>query len=240
MAAPDVLALLDRDWRSYRSSATARRALRRWKVCDSAFDRVSEVEDVVTVARGPRSEGSDEILRALLVMAPHDPAAARVALQTLVPGLAGVVRTYRVRWGREETASMVVAAAFERVLRYSCRRKGSPMGNLVRDVRHDLYELRLKEVALETSLAKSVALLDPARRSPVESGGAADELGSVLTDAADKGVIGRRQAQLIYRRRVLGVSTQTLAEAEGLRPCTIRKHRRQAELALVASIRNVA
>lgn len=240
MTGADVLGLLDQDWRSYRTSPAARRGLRRWKRCDASFDRVADLDDVVTIARGPRSRGSDEILHALLVMAPTDPVAARVALQTLVPGLAGVARTYRPRWGREETASMVVAAAFERVLRYSCQRPGSPMGNLVRDVRHDLYELRLKEVALETALANAGANRRPGEPSPVDGGAAADELGAVLAEALEKGIIGRRQAQLIYRRRVLGVSTQSLAEAEGLRPCTIRKHRRQAELVLVASIREAA
>lgn len=240
MAGSDVLGLLDQDWQSYRRSTTALREFRRWKKCDTSFDRVSDLEEVIAVARGPRSQGSDEILHALLVMAPVHPVAARVALQTLVPGLAGVVRTYRPRWGREETASMVVTAAFEKVVRYPCQRPGSPMGNLVRDVRHDLYELRLKEVALETALTNARAGRLPAAPSPVDTGTAAEELGSVLTEALANGVIGRRQAQLIYRRRVLGVSTQTLAEAEGLRPCTIRKHRREAERVLVASIREVA
>lgn len=240
MAGSDVLGLLDQEWQSYKGSREARGGLRRWKECDESFDLIHDLDAVVTTARGPRSEGSDEILLALLMMAPTDPVAARVALQAIVPGLGGVARTYRLRWGREETASMAVAAAYERVLRYSYHRPGSPMGNLVRDVRHDLYELRLKEVAQDAALSKVRADHQSGERTSVDTEPPAEELVSVLADAVGMGVIGRRQAQLIYRRRVLGVSTQTLAEAEGLQPCTIRKHRREAEQVLVASMRAVA
>lgn len=240
MGVHDVFDLLDQEWLSYRHSRGARNALRRWKEDGSSFNLLDDLDAVVRAARGPRAHGADEILLGLVTKAPTDPVAARVALQTIVPGLAGVARTYRLRWGREETGAMVVAAAFERVVRYSCHRPGSPMGNLVLDVRHDLYELRLKEVALETALAEIRFQDISGDFSPSDKRAPAEELASVLEDAVTNGAIRGRQASLIYRRRVLGVSTDTLAEAEGLRPCTIRKHRREAERALVASARQVA
>lgn len=88
----------------------------------------------------------------LITVGRDDPDARRVVLQTVVPGLAGVTRAYSRRWGWNEAADMAVTAAIERIATYPLRRTSVPAANIVRDVRHQLYLTRLREVAREAVL----------------------------------------------------------------------------------------
>jgi DNA-directed RNA polymerase specialized sigma24 family protein len=54
----------------------------------------------------------------------------------------------------------------------------------------------------------------------------------LVEDGVSSGTITPRGARLILLHRVLGIRTTDIAEAEGRRPCTVRKHRQQAEAAL--------
>lgn len=228
---PDLFSSLDDEWANFSRSIEGQRALRRMQLRTAL-----PFKDLPALVQALRSrtdpDARDRLLHQVIRLAATDRDARRVVLQALIPGLVGVARSYRLRWGRDDADSMVVAAAWERIANYPLNRM-RPAVNIIRDVQHDMHKARLREVALETVAAELSTLHQlPVLPEALARQPASDELLELVTDAVDEGTISLRGARLILLHRVVGVRTEDIARAEGRRPCTVRKHRQQAEAAL--------
>jgi hypothetical protein len=233
----DLFAALDRDWAEFSGSLEGSQALRRWRQRCPELRGFADLPALVAALRcRAHPDARDRLLVALIRLAATDHHARRAVLQVLVPGLVSVARAYGRRWGREEAESMVVAAALDRIASYPSKRMARPAANIVGDVRHSLYEARLREVALEAALGEPAALEEAQGCEAVASEpSASEELLDVVSYAVGEGTISLREGRLIVLHRILGVRTADIASAEGRRPGTVRKHRLKAELALAAS-----
>ena len=132
---PDVLTRLDRDWSTYCRSGSATSSLRRWRK-GGATDAASFDDLLAQMQAGADAEARDRLVYRFAVLSHADRDAARVVLQAIRPGLVSVVRRYWSRWGWDETASMAVAAAFERIVTYPADRRERPAANIVLDVQN--------------------------------------------------------------------------------------------------------
>lgn len=229
---PDIFSALDSEWAHFSRSCEGHAALRRWRQRTALpFDDLPALVEALRSRTAP--DARDRLLHEVIRLCGTDGDARRVVLQALIPGLVGVARSYRLRWGREETDSMVVAAALERIANYPLHRS-RPAVNIIRDVQNDMHRARLREVALEEAIGAPFPLHElRVLPAPVTPEPVSDELVELVTGAVDEGIISRRGARLILLHRVVGVRTEDIARAEGRRPCTVRKHRHQAEAALV-------
>lgn len=228
---PNLFTALDTDWAVFSSSSAGNAALRRWR-----HQTAIGFDDLAALLRALRSRSNpdarDRLLRDVIYLAARDLDARRVVLQALIPGLIGVARRYAPRWGQDEVESMVVAAALDRIANYPLNRS-RPAANIVRDVQNDLYRARRREVDLETAIGEAIPLHELHSSPPIPFfQPPSDELVELVADRVGSGAISTRGARLILLHRVLGVRTQDIARAEGCRPCTVRKHRQQAEVAL--------
>jgi DNA-directed RNA polymerase specialized sigma24 family protein len=234
---PDLFAALDRDWAEFSGSDQGSRAIRQWGRCCPELRDFADLPALVAALRcRSHPDARDRLLLVLVRLAATDRGARRAVLQVLVPGLVSVARAYGQRWGREEAESMVVAAALDRIANYPSKRTARPAANIVRDVRHSLYEARLREVALEAALGEPSALEEAQECEAMAlEPSASEEVLDVVCHAVGDGTISPREGRLIVLHRVLGVRTADIASAEGRRPGTVRKHRLRAELALASA-----
>src|SRR5207248_941104 len=114
-------------------------------------------------------ETRDRLVYRFAMLSSTDRDASRVMLQVVRPGLVSIAQRYRPRWGWDETASMTVAAAFERIVTYPPGRRERPAANIVRDVQNRLHRARVREEDFEAKLgqrscANELAALPAAER----------------------------------------------------------------------------
>src|SRR5581483_8240714 len=121
-------------------SLTARRAVTTW-AADPVLGGFGDLESVVErIQRRGCPEDSDRLLLALLQRAGSDNESARTVLQALLPGLKALMATYRWSGSREDVATAVIEAAFERIRHYPCRRRPARVAaNLLHDTRQTLW-----------------------------------------------------------------------------------------------------
>lgn len=236
---PDALTLLDREWDTYRTSAAASRALARW---DSAGTTPTVGSmDALVAAMQDRGDpdGRDRLVYRMAVIAAGDRDACRVLLAVVRPGLTRIARTYRRWWGWEDTASMTVTAAFERIVTYPAHRTRRPAANIVRDVQNRLHRARAKEAALEQSLGGLSGLDTDEPAASTDATSPVAEVVELVDLAVSTGRLSTDEANLIIGRRVFDVPTDDVAAATGYQPGTVRAHRRAAEERLTLIARSV-
>lgn len=236
---PDALTLLDREWDTYRDSTKARRALARWATAGTT-PPVGSMDGLVDAMQDRDDpDGRDRLVYRIAILAGGDRDACRVLLAVVRPGLNRVAQTYRRWWGWEDTASMTVAAAFERIVTYPAHRTRRPAANIVRDVQNRLHRARAREAALEQSLG-GIARLDadePAAGAAAPAAGA--EVVELVDLAVSSGRLSADEATLILGRRVFDIPTEEVAAARGHQPGTVRAHRRAAEARLALITRSM-
>jgi hypothetical protein len=237
--APHVLAALDTEWPIFAASTAAKAAVRRWAEQEPEIGRFGDLNTLCDELRhAPNLEQRDELWLACIRLARNDIAARRLLMQALLPGLLAIALRYETRWGRQETASMVAAAAISRIAGYPAHRTRRPAANLIHDTRHELYLARLRDVVQE-----QVHVADELPTNLPQSGTQphpAEEVVELITAAVARGRISTRDARTILLSRVLGVRTAAIAEAEGVPKQTLRQQRRRAENALAAATEVIA
>jgi hypothetical protein len=232
--APNALTALDTDWPIFAASSAARTALRRWGEQEPGIARFSDVADLCDGLRHAADlDARDSLWLACLRIARHDIATRRVLLQALLPGLFTIAFHYEARWGRAETASMVVAAAVSRIAAYPEHRTSRPAANLIHDTRHEVYLARLRDVVkdqIRVTEELPVNLPQPgAEPHPAE------EIAELLVAAVAGKRISAHDARTIFLSRVLGVKTAAIARAKSIPVQTLRQQRRRAEAALTSA-----
>lgn len=233
----DLFRSLDDEWRRFARTPEANAALAALRSRHTALREVADLDDVVQLIRRHRDfDRRDELLLLVVGEAAAGAAARRIALQAVLPGLAGLARNYRARWGEEDVASMIVTAALERIATYPMRRTARVAANIVRDVQHTLYIRRIRETTLGDALGRRSSLAVAERSIARTDQSPSEELGRLIDEAVAAGIVNACEGQLVYLHRIAGVPTSEIADAKGVRPGTVRKHRRRAELALVDSL----
>lgn len=221
------LLLLDRDWEAFCRSVQGRRALRRWHDAGIATG-AADLDDLLARMRhDPDVDRRDGLILKMLTIGREDPDARRVVLQAVVPGLGGVTSAYSRRWGWNEAADMAVTAAIERIATYPLGRRTLPAANIVRDVRHQLYLTRLREVAREAVLNPEP--LPEHLTSPPPQLSPSDELLALVAGAVDTGRITREAARVVVLSRVYDVPARIIAAQAGVTPGHLRRRRLRAE-----------
>lgn len=224
------------DWERYRRSPTARSAVRRWRAAEPALAAFTTPEALVEALRDPVDlDRRDERTLALLRLARNDADARRVLLQALWPGLVHLTTLYGNSWNYEDTAATVVLLALERLATYPLHRRTRTAANVIKDVQHGLYQLRMREVRVAASLGQPMPVDEAAVLPSRDERSAVEEVFEILADAMRSGRLSEEDAQLIVERRVLDTPTAVTAARDGRRPSTIRKRRERAEARLACA-----
>lgn len=217
--------VLDRDWRRELNSAGLRSRFAVWRDAEPALSPFRDpLAALRFLHRGGPSAAKDAVLCALLREARWHPAAGRMVLQALLPGLKSVVGRLLIDVrNREELWSVLLGCAWERIRTYPvARRPRSVAANVLLDSMRD------------TLAALSKARRDPAAQANNLPGNleASPEPGGVdaLIDAAvATGAVTRKQAELVLATRIDGTSLSTLAAEEGVSFDALKHRRGRAE-----------
>jgi hypothetical protein len=213
---------LDADWQRFVTSPEAGHALRRWRRHEPVLADLGSVEDVLALRRDPGR--ADGVLRCLAMRAGRDPAAARVVLQALLPGLVRITRSCAD--GRcQETAGDVVAIAWERICGWPGHRAGSVAGSILLDVRRRLLVgRRPMSPVLSRAVAPSAEdqaigglVLDQLRQAEQTEVGSTEGLALVVASRIE----GHRLTHLARER---GVSAHSLVLRRRRVEQRIRRH----------------
>src|SRR6266571_3919119 len=192
----DPVPALDREWQQLaRASLPAH--LRAWALNEPALAPFADPERLIRFLRGPASaEAKDELLRPLLRVARHEPLAARVVLQALMPGLKRLSARALLdvsEW--EELWELLLANAWERIRRYPlARRPRRIAANVLLDTLHrTLRELgRERRRRRRGDVDAAVPVPVPDRRA---------EIARLLRDAVSAGAVSQLEARIIFAAR---------------------------------------
>jgi DNA-directed RNA polymerase specialized sigma24 family protein len=223
-----VLELLDREWRHL--AVDDRSARRLAEVCEAAGGATS-LADVERFVRGADAPGADRVLRLLVARAVEgDELAARVLLQLLLPGVRRLARTWWALGDADERASAAVAAVYHRIRRYPlARRPRRVASNVLMDAAADLRRAVRRGRAVDCALPSG---WEPPAAAPPHP---AVELADALSDAVQRGLVTRGDAELIAASRIAGTSLGEIARRRGAKLRTLQWRRRRAEAALAGS-----
>lgn len=231
--------IFERDWQRELAGGALAEQLRRWREVEPALWPFSSPAALVRYL-GPSTPAArkDEALCALLRRAREDPLAARLILQTLLPGLKRRVGLVLIdAHERDELWSAVLYRAWRRI-------RGYPIGRLPH---HVAANLALS--AVRDGLRMLEKERDPARRTtadesgpePLERDPCESDIDALLGRAVHDGAITKAEAELIVRTRIDGVPLVRYASAKGRGYDALRIARQRAErrLLLYLGARNV-
>jgi len=224
----DPVPALDREWQQLaRASLPAH--LRAWALHEPALAPFADPERLIRFLRGPASaEAKDELLRPLLRVARHEPLAARVVLQALMPGLKRLsARALLDASEWDELWELLLAHAWERIRRYPlARRPRRIAANVLLDTLHrTLRELdRERRRRRRGDVDAAVPVPVPDRRA---------EIARLLRHAVSAGAISQLEARIIFAARIERSSLTELAGEEGLAYNVLRVRLQRAERRLL-------
>ena len=226
---PYLQQALDEEWETYRVSAEAASALASWSAEDARYRDFRNLSELRTFfERRHDTERRDALLADLLQRCPDDRQAQRLLLAALRPGLVKLARRASAFWDHDEAESIVIAAAVERLANRTRTLPPHAAAGVLGSVWSAVWELRKRERWEEDYWGRRTddALdLVEANHSEAPLARALE----LVEEAVRSGVVPARGARLVVLHWIHGYSNTELATLEGLRPCTIRKHRREAE-----------
>ena len=229
---------LETEWRVLGASLPSVVTLRTWARGDQVLEVFEDLHEVVRFAqRSTDRSGAEQVLACLASRAPSDPLAARTVLHVVFHGLIRIAAAFRgAARSDEEAASMVVAAAYERIRTYPIeRRPHSIAPNILLDTRQGVSRSLFRRRVAEEGTA------DIGRLAVAAAGAsAADELVGLVDEAVRTRKLRVDDARLIVLTRVAGMTTAELAAEGGCAVQTLRRRRQRAEAALAAAVRCVA
>lgn len=230
---PHLQRALDDEWATFRVSAGGARALAGWAAQDARYRQFRDMGELRQFfERRHDTYARDALLADLLRRCPDDQAAQRVLLATLRPGLVRLSKRAAAFWEAEEAESIVVAAALDRLANRTITFPAHPAAGVLGSVWSAVWEQRRRERWEEDywgrrADADALELVEAGRHDTPSN-----RVVALVAEAVRRGAVPPRGARLVILHWVHGYSNSEIAELDGLRPCTIRKHRRDAELRL--------
>jgi DNA-directed RNA polymerase specialized sigma24 family protein len=204
-----------------------------WSREEPTLARFRSPVDVVRFLHGRNSpDARDAVLRPLVTRAATDPAARRLVLRAVLPGLKNVARRLGVMAeSRDEIWSTLFCCAWENLCAYSIdRRPNRIAANLVLDtMRSTITTLRVERAELV-----EVVDLDPwTARSSAASG----DIDALFDRAVAAGAISAAEATLIASTRFDGIPLAHMANACGEPYNRVKVRRQRAERRLLVWLR---
>jgi len=222
--------IFERDWQRELAGGALAEHLRRWRELEPVLWPFTRPAGLVRYL-GPSTPAAqkDEVLCALLRRAREDPLAARLILQTLLPGLKRRVGLVLIdARERDELWSAVLYRAWRRI-------RGYPVERLPRYVAANLTLSAVRDglrmLEKERDLARRTtgeSAPEPLDRDPGES-----DIDALLERAVRDGAITDAESELIVRTRIDGVPLVRYASAKGHGYDALRIARRRAERRLL-------
>jgi len=262
-SAPTVFAMLDAEWATLAPTPVPAPWRHHPALARTGALQPSLGDLLQATERRGDPEASDQILAALARLATtgdgdgdndndgagHDPLAARVLLQMLLPGAKALAR--RLGWlgDTQERAAAITATLYEQIRTYPITRRPARIAaNLLADTHQRLIRRSSASGSAGagsgsasggTALAAVPALsldqlaahgvlpeLTPPGPAPAE------ELLALLAWAVHSGYLTAAQARLIGRSRIADIPCEQLGAVAGLGAHSLRRRRQRAEQAL--------
>lgn len=222
--------ILESDWQRELAGHALAERLRQWRALEPAL---APFERPVSLVRylGPATPAArkDAVLCALLRGAREDSLAARLVLQTLLPGLKRRVGRVLIDVNeREELWSAVLDRVWVRIRSY-------PVGRLPHHVAANLTLSAVRDVLREREKEREHArgrAGEPSQDLPDHDLGETD-IDALLKDGAKAGAITAEEAELIATTRLDGEPLGPIAAARGVRLNTLVQARGRAERRLL-------
>lgn len=224
---------LDRHWTAFTHSREATDALARWH-----HDRHLRASDLNTLVQGiwaADKADAEAGCAALARLAPTDPAAARVLLQVLRPGLRTLGRRLALGGSFDHVDQELLALAWERIRTYPIdRRPAKIAADILLDVRKAYVGGILGPEYRTVPIEEVPPGRQPAAPS-VEHEAIDAHLPSLhrahrrLTAAIGRGTITPRTAAVVWRTRVEQHDDAAVADELGVEVRTLQRRRQRAE-----------
>lgn len=224
---------LDDEWETFRTSPAGFGALASWASEDDRYRPFHNLGELRSFfEQRDELDARDALLADLLRRSPDDRAAQRVLLAALRPGLVRLSRRAAAFWEPEEAESVVVAAALDRLANRTITFPTHAAAGVLGSVWSAVWEQRRRERSEEDywgrrADADALDLVEAQRHDTPTH-----RVLALVDEAVRRGAVPVRGARLVILHWVHGYTNNEIAELDGLRPCTIRKHRRDAELRL--------
>lgn len=224
----DPVFLLEREWPLQQRALAD--ALAGWREREPALRRFETSARLLRFLHTNEPELTDGPLLALLRLARSDRRSGRLVLQAILPALKTQAARVATEAPREEVWELLLFFAWEAICCYPLERGRRVAANVVLQVLHDttrtLRPERREPAAPERLPGEPAADL--------ATGRAAGE--SLLADAVAAGAISEREAELILRTRVDGISLRLLARTQQVGYHALRQRRQRAERRLRARL----
>lgn len=229
-----LFTMLETEWLEVSSSGQGVEKLREWATDDPALAGFGDLDAAVKFARQPgHPVCSNDVLSCFVRRAASDGLAARALLQSVIYGLIKIAADLRTAAeSDEEIASVVVAAAYERIRTYPVQRRPDHIAaNVLLDTRQAVSRKLCRPRVVEV-LRADITRQD-AEEAPTS---ATEQLLALIEEAVRMRRLGREDARLIVLTRIADVPIHELAAERGCLPHSLRRRRLRAEHALAAAV----
>ena len=225
----DLFEQLDLEWAYLARNRESLRRLAEWTTTSPGLAGLDDLEALVEHVnrRGQRSE-SDRVLAALACRSSTDDLAARALLQAVMPGMRCIAGRYHAvaKSAMEDSASLVISFAYERIRTYPFRQRPSRIAANV------LFDTRQRLQRTVGRPGPCIVTLESLAVHPATNPRPHDESRGLLERAVAEHVITRRDAELIASTRLRDRPVSELAALLGCSAQTLRQRRLRAEARL--------
>lgn len=237
---PTIIDHLDREWDELVRRGIADEAFARWRRRKPALDFVTVGDLVAALADRDRDrEYHNDILSALLELAPGDQVAARLVLHRFVPYLKRLVADHDP-FDAEEWVALLVASAYEAICSYPAAGPSHATANLTREIRRRAFAALADRRRGDRELTEDPGVLEAETSATHHDPFTSVDLRDFLTWAVRRRLVDQHAVDLVVQTRVGGVSVATVAAAGREGAATLRQRRWRAERRLAAALASVA
>jgi DNA-directed RNA polymerase specialized sigma24 family protein len=227
LVAQDPVAGLEAEWTRF-GRQQLHAVIGDWQSVDPALHRFACGREIVRFLHGPAAPNEkDDVLRALVRVAPSEPFAARAVLQALLPGLKTLSRRL-VRHGRSrgDVWQHLLATAWERIVTYPLERRPRRIAaNLLLDTLHAALGQLARERADVLELTE--------RALPAADCDPSGDIDALFARAVALGVVSASDAELVLETRIDGRDLADAAASRGVFYNTAKLRRQRAERRLL-------
>ena len=238
---PTIIDRLDREWDEFVHRGIADHALARWRRRNPALDFATVGDLVGALAdRGLDPHSRNEVLGALLELAPCDQVAARLVLHRFLPYVKTLVADHDP-FDAEEWVGLLVAIAYESICSY--RVEDGPRhatANLAREIRRRVLAALADRRRGDRELTEDPLVLQAEPGADHHDPFMSVDLCDFLEWAVRRRLVDQRALDLVVQTRIGGISVVALAAAGREAAVTLRQRRRRAERRLAVAMASVA
>lgn len=230
-AQTELIRRLESEWRMMAGSAWFRRRLDKWAATDQ---RLAFEDGESLVAAAQRREASswaerDAVLSGLLKRFADDPAARRVALQVVLPGVKNLIDGLR-GWDVEERAARVVATALEVLAHCAAEPAGTPPSfRVYANTRRRMLRAAVRDRSEPVVLVDDFSHHGDAARADISAEREDQQVEELVEWVRQRGRVREDVARVVVLTRAAGASVDELAAAASVSAQTLRRQRLRAE-----------